>query len=137
MKREDLIIEAAALVHDDWCKQEYEAFFNRARKIYLDGEKNIGVVLRAACYKGDNKRNEIYIDAPFMQAYQSLANRCCDNFDSFMSLIKLGAIEIKRFTPRNLTDKEKKIKIATGDYKEDSKEENILNDFKCLSALNN
>ena len=60
MKREDLIIEAAALVHDDWCKQEYEAFFNRARKIYLDGEKNIGVVLRAACYKGDNKRNEIY-----------------------------------------------------------------------------
>ena len=134
MEKENLIIEAASLVHEDWCKQELEAFFNRAKKIQMNGEDNISKALRGACYKGDIKRNEIYIDVSFMVGHETLASRCLDSFDSFMYLVKIGAIEIKRFTPRNLTDEEKKEKLFKGDYREQSKEENILHDFKYLSA---
>ena len=61
MDKESLIIEAASLVHEDWCKQELEAFFNRAKEIRTNGEENLGNALYKACYKGDKKRNEIRI----------------------------------------------------------------------------
>lgn len=132
--KENLIIEAASLVHEDWCKQELEAFFSRARKIHMNSKENVSKALYEACYKGDIKRNEIYIDVSFMLGHESLADHCLDNFDSFMYLVKMGAIEIKRFTPRNLTAEEKEEKAFKGDYKEETKEENILHDFKYLSA---
>ena len=134
MEKEDLIIEAASLVHEDWCNQELEAFFNRAKKIYIEGEKNISKALYGACYKNNVKRNELDIDISFMVGHETMAAQCLDDFDSFMRLVKIGAIEIKRFTSRNLTDEEKKVNLNTGDYKEETNEENILRDFSSLSA---
>lgn len=133
MEKEKLIIEVAALVHEDWCKQELEAFYNRTKKIYMSGDKSIKDALNGACYKGDTKRNEIFIDVPFMVGNETFSDNCLDSFDSFIKLIKLGGLEVKRFTTRNLTDEEIKIREKLGDYKSESKEENILVDFKLLS----
>lgn len=133
MNKEELIILAASLVYQDWCMQEYKGFWERAVKIYNDGEKNIGNSLRKACFKGNTKRNEIFIDTGFMVMHESIADNCLNSFDDFMFLIKSGGLEIKRFTTRNLTEEEKMTNINNGNYKPETEEENILREFKYLS----
>lgn len=65
---------------------------------------------------------------------KSVANNCLNNFYDFMYLVKAGALDIKRFTKRNLTPEEQKKNIVNGDYKKETEEENILRDFKLLSS---
>lgn len=134
MEKEELIIEAATMVHEDWCKQEIEAFYNRAKQIYENGGNNFAGPLYKACYKDNVERNEIYIDTSFLMGHEYYAENCYDDFNKFMKLIKMGILEIKRFVPRNLTDEEARKKSMDGDYNKFTKKENILKEFKYLSS---
>lgn len=129
--REDLIIVAAARVHDDWCNQELEGFWKRA----VEAKKTIanpGEALRTACYKGGQLRNEIFIDSGEMQFLSSLSERIFDDYSAFKSLVDRGTIDIKRFASRELTPDEQAKASSTMDYKEGK--ENILRSFLSLSS---
>jgi len=134
MEKENIIIGAASKVHEDWCMQEYKGFWERAKKIYDNGEKNFGTALNKACYKGETKRNELFIDIPYMVMHEAKANNILNDFSIFMSFVNSGALDIKRFTKRELTEEEQIINIRTNNYKKETAEENILRDFKYLSA---
>ena len=134
MEKENLIIEAAAKVHEDWCMQEYKGFWDRARQIYQSGEKDIVTVLNQACFKNNQKRNEIVIDMENISNSQTNLNNCIDDFNIFINLIKTGLINIKRFTKRNLTEEEQIKNIKSGNYNPETEEENILRNFNELSS---
>jgi len=134
MEKQDLIIDAASQVHEDWCRQEYKGFWTRAKEIYGNGNKNLKEVLAAACYKGDTKRNEIVIDNYNSDQYNSKIANMFNNFEDFMFLVKKGVFEIKRFTQRDLTPQEQQRDVKTGNYKVNTSEENILRDFRSLSS---
>ena len=61
--KEELIIEAASKVHEDWCDEELKAFFDRGSYIY-DKTNNLKRSLEEACYKNGQRRNELEFDAP-------------------------------------------------------------------------
>lgn len=126
---EELIISAAAQVHEDWCNQELKAFFGRAqeaRKV----TNSPGDALRQACYKGDQKRNEVDLDVGYLVGHETYASRCLDDFEVFKSLVDSTAIEVKRFANRDLTPEEA-AKAGTN-YKDG--QENILRPFIELSS---
>lgn len=129
--KENLIIAAASKVHEDWCTQELQDFWKRA----VEAKKSIenpGQALRNACYKGEQLRNEIFIDVPEMQRFSSSAERMFDNYDVFKELVDFGAIEVMRFVPRELTSEELSKVGSCLEYKEGN--ENILRPFIKLSA---
>lgn len=134
MKQEEIIIEAASKVHEDWCIQEYKGFFDRARQIYQNGEKNIASAFYQACYKGSTKRNELELDIQYLLGHQTMFVNCINDFQTFMKLVNVGGITVKRFTERKLTLEEQSKFIKTNDYKLETSEENILRDFRALSS---
>ena len=129
-EREKLIVAAASKVHEDWCTQELKAFFERVREIHKENPELFGDSFRKACEKNGKKRNEIELDAAYLAMHETLAIRALTDFNSFMKLVDAGAIEVKRFVGRNLTDAEM-IK-AGNNYR--NGEENILRSFLELSA---
>jgi len=78
--------------------------------------------------------NELFIDIPYMVMHEAKANNILNDFSIFMSFVNSGALDIKRFTKRELTEEEQIINIRTNNYKKETAEENILRDFKYLSA---
>lgn len=143
MNKEDLIIEAASVVYEDWCEQEYLAFFKRAREAYIKGE-SVSTALNLACYKGEQKRNEVSIalndmfdaEATMGMGYfdPNMNTNILSSFEYFMTFVKASTIKIKRFTKRNLTMEEQLENSLSGDYKVETGEENILRPFRSLSA---
>lgn len=131
--KEELIIKAASKVHEDWCMQELRAFWERAKANKEKG-MNEGEAIRNACFKGEQKRNEVFTDVAFLTGHETLASTCLDNFEDFMKLVNYDAIEVKRFAKRNLTKEEIKNGISSGNYKAETGEENILRPFKKLSS---
>jgi len=129
--KESLIITSAAKVHEDWCEQELRGFWERAVTTKQTIE-NPGDALRAACFKGEQKRNEIFIDAPQMSSYGSAGDKIFTDFDYFKSIVDAGAIEVKRMVPRDLTKEEISKNTLTDDYVDGK--ENILRPFLKLSA---
>lgn len=127
--KEELIIEAASKVHEDWCNEELKAFFNRGSQIF-DKTNNIRKSLEEACFKNGQRRNELEFDAPYLVSHDVLAGSCLTDFNSLKRLITVGAIEVKKFARRELTEEE--IKKAGKNYK--NGEENILRDFRQLSS---
>ncbi len=132
-EKEELIIESASKVHEDWCMQELKAFYERAKANKEKG-MNDGEAIRSACFKGEQKRNEVIIDIPFLTGHETLASYCFNSFEDFMKLVRCGAIEVKRFAKRNLTESELKDNILGGNYKVGTGEENILRPFIKLSS---
>lgn len=131
---EDLIMQAASSVHADWCIQELKAFYERAKVAYQE-IGNPGEALRKACFKGDQKRNEVIIDGPYLNFHVTLASKIFDSFEDFMKAFDVGAIDVKRFVKRNLTSEEKRHQTyGEYNYKEETGEENILRPFARLSA---
>ena len=118
--KSDLIIESASKVHEDWCMQELKAFYERAKSESL----------RKACYKGETKRNEVFIDTGYLVMHEALSSQILNDFNVFLKLVDVGAIEVSRYTQRNVTEEEKK--RLGNNYK--NGEENILVDFKKLST---
>lgn len=116
-------------LHEAWCKQELYSFFLRAQQEFTKSQ-NYGTALRSACYKGEEKRNEVELDVGFLLGHETLASRCLEDFNTFLKLFELGAIEVKRFTKRNLSPEE--IAQIGNDYKDGK--ENILRSFNSLSS---
>lgn len=121
MKKENIIVEVSALIYKNWSEKELKKFYERAKKIYIDGEKNIAKALRAACYENNIKTNEIYIDVPFIQAHEILAQHCLDDFSSFLKLVNLGMFNISK---NNLREYE-----SITNFKESSKNEMYFADI--------
>lgn len=98
----------------------------KSKKISTDLNKE---TLEQACYKGNNKRNEVETDNVWLIQHETATNIALNSFDNFIKLINTGAIKVKRFAKRNLTQEEQQ-KAGT-DYKQG--EENILRPFTELS----
>ena len=131
-QRLSLTYDHASKVHEDWCNQELFGFFWRLQDT-LKKSETPGLALGAACYKGEQKRNEIVLDIPYMQSYDTTFKNVVNNgdFDQFKSqFVDRGNIEVMRFAKRSLTDEE--IRKAGNNYR--NGEENILRPFKELSA---
>lgn len=91
--------------------------------------------LNLACYKGEQKRNEISIDLNAMWEYESImSENCLSSFENFMTLVNKSIIDIKRFTVRNLMESEQRENYLSGNYKVETGEENILRGFRELSS---
>ena len=116
-------------LHKEWCNQELYAFFLRAQQEYGKSQ-NFRMAFEAACYKGTEKRNEVELDVGFLVGHEVLASQCLTDFNVFMKLYEMGAIEVKRFTKRNLTEDE--VGRIGNDYKDGK--ENILRSFSSLSS---
>ncbi len=115
-------------LHEAWCTQELQAFFMRLQK-ELATTESYGQALEKACYKGEDKRNEIEIDTGWLVGHDTTAALAMRNFDDFKKLVDGGVITIKRFTKRNLTSEE--IERIGADYVDGK--ENILRRFSELS----
>lgn len=93
------------------------------------GIERLGDALRNACYKNGAKRNEIDLDVDFLLGHETLAEHSFYDFKDFMSLVRYGAFDVKRFTKRELTEEEQ---TKSGkNYR--NGEENILRPFSELS----
>ena len=134
--KEELAVEAASRVHQDWCLQELKAFFDRAKEGYESG-KYPGEALREACLKGGVERNELDLDTGFLVGHPTFASRMFSNFDEFVrEFFKSGEgpVVVKRFVERDLTEEEKdkaKARESSIEYKDGK--ENILRPFEKLS----
>jgi len=126
--KQALAYDLAADLHAEWCKQELYEFFLRAQQQAKNYEY-FRQMMEAACYKENKKRNEVSLDSGYLGGHETYANRCLSDFNVFLSLVKVGAIEVKRFTKRNLTKEE--ISRMDNNYRDG--EENILRDFASLS----
>ena len=102
-------------LHAAWCEQELYSFFKRAQQEFSK-DNNYGNAIRRACYKGDDKRNEVELDVQWLVGHETLFSK--------------GIIEVKRFTKRNLTDEE--ISKSGSNYKDGK--ENILRSFSEISV---
>ena len=122
----ELEMEAASKVHADWCMSELRAYFDRAQTEY---QGNLSAAYYKACFKNGKPRNEVEFDTPFLIAHSVLADESIKSFENFMKLFNIGAINVKRFTKRTLTEEE--IAKAGKNYKDG--EENILRSFDELS----
>lgn len=129
--KEELIIEAASKVHEDWCAQELKAFFTRMKNSLKNGI-TLFQLLENACYKGEQKRNEVALDVTLLSKYSNEILKVTNSFEDFMFFVNEGVITVKRFIKRNLTEEEQ---IKAGDnYKIETSEENILKTFTSLSV---
>ena len=116
-------------LHEAWCNQELYAFFLRAQQEFAKSQ-NYGQAIRQACYKGEDKRNEVELDTGWLIGHEIIAKQCLTDFDVFKKLFHTGIIEVKRFTKRSLTPDE--ISRAGNDYVDGK--ENILRSFSKLSS---
>ena len=133
-QREELIVLIASKVHADYCEDEYRDFFNRLENIKKEGNiNNPGDMLRQACFDGDVKRNDIFLDNAWLQFNQTLANAMFSDYEAFRMVIEQGGIELKDFAFRELTEEEMVEMRQSGDYLIESQEENILRPFSKLS----
>lgn len=123
----ELAVQAASTVHEEWCMQELRAYYDRAVK---SNTGNFRETFEKACFKGENRRNEVEFDVQYLVAHEQIASESLSSFESFKSLFDVGAIEVKRFVKRELTDEEK-TKAGTN-YR--NGEENILRPFSDLSS---
>lgn len=128
--KNDIVISAASKVHEDWCLQELSAYFKRAQE-ELKKTDRLGEVFRNACYKGEQKRNEVDLDVAYLEGHDTEVDTCLSDFAMFMFLFKIGAIDVKRFVNRELTEEEKQ-KIPASEYVDGK--ENILRPFVKLST---
>ena len=127
--KSDLVIESASKVHEEWCNQEIEAYYNRSKNLYDTGLE-LKEALYQACYKNGTKRNEINLDTGYLVMNEVQASQMLKDFNIFLKLVNSGAIEIFRYTKREgLTAEE--VKRLGNNYK--NGEENILVDFIKLS----
>ena len=122
----ELEMKSASKVHADWCMSELRAYYGRAQSEY---QGNLKDAYNKACLKNGKPRNEVELDTQYLMAHSTLSNESIRNFDAFMSLFNAGAIDVKRFTKRNLTEGE--IQQAGRNYRDG--EENILRPFSELS----
>lgn len=130
--RQELVMEAAAKVHEAWCRGELQAFYGRFVAEKQNGA-SIQDALQSACNKNGKPRNEVELDTKWLNEHTSVVNKALETFENFMSLLDCEVVVVKRFTKRTLTDEEQK-RMGSGNYKADSQEENILRPFKKLSA---
>jgi hypothetical protein len=133
MDKDDIIKETLSYVlgaklHEAWCEEELHAFFLRAQEHAKT--QNPGEAIRKACYKGEDKRNEVEIDAAWLSAHGALASECLTDFETFKKVVSGGGIDVKRFTKRSLTKEE--IERAGSNYVDGK--ENILRPFHELSS---
>ena len=124
-----LSYELGADLHTEWCMEELKSFYKRFKEAYSKLD-NYGRALEEACYKNGTKRNECELDISFLVGHDIYASRIATDFKVFVNLFKLGAIEVKRYTKRKLTEEEThRTDIDYVDGKE-----NILREFKYLSV---
>lgn len=126
--KQQLVMESASKVHADWCMQELNGYFERT-KANFNGN-NYGIALEKGCYKGEQKRNEVALDVGFLQGHETMVNNAFSDFTNFVNLVNTGAIDVKRFANRTLTEEE--MVKAGSNYREG--QENILRPFEQLSA---
>lgn len=86
-------------------RQELYSFFLRAQQEFSKLQ-NYEEALKNACYKENEKRNEIDIDAEFLVEHNAFASRCLEDFNVFLNLFESGILKIKKFTKRELTSEE-------------------------------
>ena len=124
-----LSYELGSDLHTEWCMEELKSFYKRFQEAYNE-LGNYGEALRKACYKNGTKRNECELDVSFLVGHDTYASSIVTDFNAFINLFKMGAIEVKRYTKRKLTEEEThRTDIDYVDGKE-----NILREFKYLSV---
>ena len=97
--KEALSYALAADLHEEWCINELRAYFERAQKAMVE-TRNFGQAFRKACYKGEEKRNEVELDIGYLIAHEAEASQCLLDFETFYQLFQKGVIDVKRFTKR-------------------------------------
>ena len=127
--KESLSYDLGADLHEAWCNQELYAFFLRAQQEFSK-TNDYDQALRQACYKGEDKRNEVEIDTEWLNSNEQTASQCLTDFNVFKDLFDKGIIQVKRFTKRSLTPEE--ISRAGNDYVDGK--ENILRSFSQISS---
>ena len=132
---EELIVLIASKMHEDYCEDEYNDYFERLVQIKKEGNiTTLGDILRQACFDNDVKRNEVTLDIAWLQMHEILANAMFSDYNVFKTVIKGGGIELKDFAIRDLIEEEIIEMQKTGDYRVETKEENILRPFIKLSS---
>ena len=134
-QNEELIVLIASKMHEDYCEDEYGDYFERIVKIKKEGNITaLGDILRQACFDNGVKRNEVNLDIAWLQMHETLSNAMFSDYSAFKSVIKGGGIELKDFAIRELIEEEIIEMQQTGDYRAETKEENILRSFIKLSS---
>lgn len=134
--KEELIVEIASEVHNDYCEDEFRDFFSRIQELKEKGITNPRELLELSCFDGEKRRNEIVLDEAWLQFHETIAVRLFDDYETFKKVFKEGPCSLKDFAIRELTDEEIKELVTEGDfrdYKIETGEENILRPFKDLS----
>lgn len=134
--KEELIIEIASEVHNDYCEDEFRDFFARMQGLKEKGITNPRELLELSCFDGEKRRNEIVLDEVWLQFHETTAMRMFDDYDTFKKVFKEGPCVLKDFAIRELTEEEIKELVTEGnfrDYKIETSEENILRPFIQLS----
>ena len=130
--RDELVLEAASKIHEAWCEGEMRAFYKRFYEVYKTGS-TIGDALRQACFKNGIKRNESkLVDFEYVLGHTVMIDEAFRSYEGFKRMLELEYYELKRFVSRELTKEEQE--KAREDYNSQTKEENILRDFRLLSA---
>lgn len=130
--REQLIISAAAKVHEAWCEGELRAFYSRFMAEIEKGASYY-VAMQNACFKNGKQRNAVVLDTNWLMSHEVLVSQELKTFEGFVGLFKKGVIDVKRFTSRKLTEAEQK-KAGKENYDAETQQENILRPFEQLSA---
>lgn len=131
--REELIVKTASRIHENWCLEDLQEFYKRAREAKETGMSE-GETLTSACFQNGYQVNEVLIDIPFLTAHETLASSCFTSFDNFLELVQHDAIEVRKYVKRDLTEKEIEENLIDNNYKVETGEENILRPFAKLSA---
>jgi len=135
--KDELIIEAASKMHNNYCEEELKDFFARIQKIKkIDATKQPIEILEEACFDNGNKRNDIVLDVDWLNSHNEKVLEMLTDYDIFIELFNIGVCKVKDFVVRNLDEEEIK-KAITQDmdqnYKIETGEENILRPFNELS----
>ena len=125
--RQQIVVESASKVHEDWCMQELNGYFERTKNNF--NGNNYGEAFEKGCYKKEQKRNEVELDVVYLQWHETMLNSGMEDFNGFIRLVNKGAVNVKRFVNRNLNNEE--IVKAGSNYK--NGQENILRSFSELS----
>lgn len=121
--KDELILLTSIKSHSLWCDNEIKSFYDRL--INTSDKDSVIMRFNKACYKDNNKRNEIIIND------NNILNKCFNDYDYFKDLIDKKNIIIKRYVKRDISIED--IKILGNDYIDGM--ENILKDFNELSSV--
>lgn len=130
--KNELINKVASLLH----KKNSEAVLKEFHSRYLKMAETVADPMKAlvqACFVGNNKQSEVYVDSDWAEINGHNARYELRYFDKFKELVEDKIIEIQSYAKRNLTLAER-FRASSEDYREDTKEENILRPFNKLSA---